>query len=210
MKRLISIVSLFLLVGSCTCDRHDKEMPSGDLKEEQVTPSTDVDGNPIILMKTSLGDIKLELFKDMAPITVENLLAYSEEGFYEGTIFHRVISDFMIQGGGFEPRMKQKKTRPPIKNEAANGISNRRGTIAMARTGVVDSATSQFFINHKDNMKLDHRDNTAREFGYTVFGKVIEGMDIVDKIAAVKTQTHGHFKDVPVKDVVIKSVTLAK
>ncbi len=158
-------------------------------------------GNPVVLIKTSKGDIKVELYKEKAPISVENFLSYVNDGYYNGTIFHRVIKNFMIQGGGFTADMKQKSPKDPIKNEAKNGLSNSKGTLAMARTAVVDSATSQFFINHADNKFLDHG---TRDYGYAVFGKVIEGMDIVDKIAIVPT---GH-QDVPTETVTIESITL--
>jgi cyclophilin family peptidyl-prolyl cis-trans isomerase len=162
--------------------------------------------NPVVVMETSMGTIKIELFADKAPDTVKNFLQYTKDKHYDGVIFHRVIDGFMIQGGGFEPGMKQKKTREPIKNEAANGLSNLRGTIAMARTSDPDSATAQFFINVKDNKALDKNDDSA---GYCVFGKVIEGMDVVDKIKMVKTGANMGHKDVPVEDVLIKSVKVA-
>lgn len=157
----------------------------------------------MILMSTSLGDIKLELFEDKAPVTVKNFLTYVDEGFYDGTIFHRVISDFMVQGGGFTPEMSQKKGHAPIKNEADNGLSNEPYTIAMARTSDINSATSQFFINLADNTFLDHG---TRDFGYAVFGKVVEGTDVIDKIADVKTASKNGHGDVPLESVVIKSV----
>jgi len=166
--------------------------------------------NPQVVIETSMGTIKLELFQDKAPVTVKNFLSYTDKKFYDGTLFHRVMSGFMIQGGGFEPGMKKKETDPPIKNEAGNGLSNDRGTVAMARTTDVDSATAQFFINHVDNAKLDHKDNTAFGFGYCVFGMVTEGMDVVDKIAAAAKTTKGMFENVPVEDVVIKSVRRAE
>ena len=162
--------------------------------------------NPVVVMKTSMGEIKIELWPEAAPITVKNFLRYTEEKFYDGTIFHRVIPNFMIQGGGFTKDMKQKKTHTPIKNEARTDVPNKRGTIAMARTGVVDSATAQFFINVKDNDFLNHRDESARGFGYCVFGKVIEGMDVVDKIRNVRTGIARGMRDVPVKPVIIESV----
>jgi len=162
-------------------------------------------GNPVVAIRTSEGTIKVELWPDKAPITVKNFLRYVEEGFYDGTIFHRVIPTFMIQGGGFTPDMKQKKTHEPIKNEASEELKNERGTIAMARTGIVDSATSQFFISVKDNPALDHRDD-GDGFGYAVFGKVIDGMDVVDKIKAVTTHTVGPHRDVPETAVVIQSI----
>ena len=171
--------------------------------------------NPVVVMETNHGTIKIELFEDKAPITVKNFLQYAEDKHYDGTVFHRVIETFMIQGGGFEPGMKEKKTRDPIKNESDNGIENRRGTIAMARLGrdvgnvkAADSATSQFFINVMDNAGLNGRKDSAT--GYTVFGRVTEGMDVVDKIKGVSTGSKGGFDDVPTDDVVIKSVRLEK
>ena len=161
-----------------------------------------------VVLETSLGKIILDLFDDKAPVTVKNFLDYVADGFYDGLIFHRVIPGFMVQGGGFEPGMKQKETQAPIKNEADNLVKNMRGTIAMARTSVVDSATAQFFINLKDNAFLDHRSKRQDEYGYAVFGQVTEGMDIVDSIAAVKTASRGLHDDVPVEDVVIKKAYL--
>ena len=164
--------------------------------------------NPIVTISTSMGDIRVELDVDKAPITTKNFLDYVKEGFYDGLIFHRVIPGFMIQGGGMDPQMKQKGTKAPIKNEAANGLKNKNGTIAMARTNVVDSATAQFFINVKDNDFLDHRGTSADAYGYSVFGKVIGGMDVVQKIEKVKTRNSGMHQDVPADPVVIKSMTL--
>ncbi len=164
--------------------------------------------NPVVLMSTSLGNIRIELNAGKAPVTTQNFLAYVNESFYDGLIFHRVISGFMIQGGGFDAQMKQKGTKAPIKNEAANGLKNKVGTIAMARTNVVDSATAQFFINVKDNDFLNHRSPSPDGFGYAVFGQVIEGMDVVQKIERVKTVTRGFHQDVPVDAVVIHSVKL--
>ena len=166
--------------------------------------------NPVVVMETSEGAIKLELWPGKAPISVRNFLRYVEEGFYDGTIFHRVIDDFMIQGGGLTPDMKGKEPHEPIKNEASSELRNDRGTIAMARTAAVDSATCQFFINVKDNEALNHRNETPGGFGYAVFGKVIEGMDVVDKIKKVKTTTVGMFQNVPAEPVVIKSAKVAK
>jgi peptidyl-prolyl cis-trans isomerase B (cyclophilin B) len=157
-----------------------------------------------VVLDTSMGTIKLELYADKAPITVQNFLGYVDDGFYDGTVFHRVIADFMIQGGGMEPGMRQKKTKVSIKNESANGLANSRGTIAMARTSAPDSASSQFFINVKDNAFLD-KANAGDGVGYCVFGKVIEGMDVVDKIKAVKTTTKAGHGDVPVTDVLIQT-----
>ena len=162
--------------------------------------------HPVVLMETSEGSIKIELWPDKAPVTVENFLRYAEEGLYDGTVFHRVIDNFMIQGGGFTRDFKQKETHDPIKNEASTDLRNDRGTIAMARTNVVDSATSQFFINVRDNDFLNHKDDTPANFGYAVFGKVIEGMDVVDRIKKVETKTVGYYQDVPAKPVMIDSV----
>jgi len=162
--------------------------------------------NPKVIMKTTKGDIVIELYKNKAPLTVKNFLSYVDEKFYDGTIFHRVIKGFMIQGGGLTPDLKEKPAKPPIKNEATNGLSNKRGTIAMARTEVIDSASCQFFINQVDNSGLDHRDNTPTGFGYAVFGKVIKGMNVVDAIAKVKTMTQGWQADVPRETIEIISV----
>jgi len=159
-----------------------------------------------VLMKTTKGDITIELYPEKATITVNNFLSYVDEKFYDGTIFHRVIKGFMIQGGGFTPDFQEKATKPPIKNEAGNGLKNKIGTIAMARTAVIDSATSQFFINHVNNSFLDHRDNSSEGFGYCVFGKVIEGMDVVDAIANAKTMTRSGQSDVPRETIEIISV----
>ncbi|TLX55516.1 peptidylprolyl isomerase A [Stutzerimonas nosocomialis] len=149
---------------------------------------------PQVLLNTSLGEIEIELEADKAPVSVQNFLAYVDSGFYDNTIFHRVISGFMIQGGGFTEDMRQKDTQAAIKNEADNGLHNVRGTLAMARTQAKDSATSQFFINHRDNAFLDHG---SRDFGYAVFGKVVRGMDVVDQIAQVPTGRKGMMQDVP-------------
>jgi peptidyl-prolyl cis-trans isomerase A (cyclophilin A) len=163
--------------------------------------------NPVLLLETNMGNIKVELFQNEAPISTKNFLEYAKSGFYNGTIFHRVIPGFMIQGGGFTAELHQKPTRAPIKNEAANGLKNQRGTLAMARTGVVDSATAQFFINVVDNGFLNHVENgDPNAYGYAVFGKVISGMDVVDKIASVRTGYQKGFSDVPATPVVIKSV----
>ncbi len=158
--------------------------------------------NPVVVISTSLGDISLELEAEKAPLSVANFLAYVKASHYNGTIFHRVIKGFMIQGGGMTPDMREKPTRAPIKNEAENGLKNERGTVAMARTNQVDSATSQFFINTgTKNEFLNHK---VRDFGYAVFAKVVSGMDVVDKIEGVKTEPG----DVPVEPVIIKSVRL--
>jgi cyclophilin family peptidyl-prolyl cis-trans isomerase len=189
IKRMLSAVALVCLIAGIACAEGKK--------------------NPVVMMETSLGNVKIELFEKEAPVSVSNFLDYAGSGFYSDTIFHRVIAGFMIQGGGFTAELTQKPTKAPIKNEAGNGLKNQRGTIAMARTGIVDSATAQFFINVVNNDFLNHRDNTQQGYGYAVFGTVVEGMDVVDKIAAVKTVTRG-FPNVPEKPVVIKSIKVLK
>ncbi|MBP3731341.1 MAG: peptidyl-prolyl cis-trans isomerase [Mailhella sp.] len=163
--------------------------------------------NPLVLMETSSGDILIELFADKAPETVANFLRYVDEGFYSNTIFHRVIKDFMIQGGGLGVRMDEKPTHEPIKNEAGNGLSNKRGTVAMARTAEPHSAAAQFFINLVDNEDLDHTDDTPEGFGYCVFGRVEDGMDVVDKIGRLKVKPQGDHEAVPLDMVVITGVS---
>lgn len=162
----------------------------------------------MITLHTSLGTIVLELDAAKAPKTVANFLAYAREGFYDGTLFHRVINNFVIQGGGFAPGMEQKPTRPPIENEAANGLRNARGTIAMARTRHPHSATSQFFINVVDNDFLNYTSSTAEGFGYCVFGHVVEGMETVDEINGMPTNTRGGHQGVPVTDILITNVEI--
>lgn len=165
--------------------------------------------NPAVVLETTLGSITIELLPDAAPATVENFLQYAADGFFDGTVFHRVIPGFMIQGGGLQADLSEKATRPPIRNEADNGLSNTRGTVAMARTSVVDSATAQFFINTVDNGRsLDHRGTSPRDYGYAVFGRVTAGMDVVDAISGVATGRQGPHQNVPVEPVVIDSATV--
>ena len=165
--------------------------------------------NPTALIRTSMGDIKLELYAEKAPVSVENFINYANNGFYDGTIFHRVISHFMIQGGGFTPDMKKKSTGEPIANEAGNGLSNLRGTVAMARTNDPHSATAQFFINTQDNRNLDYTgEANSRTWGYAVFGIVTEGMEVVEKIRFVETSSAPPFSDVPSVPVVIESIKI--
>ncbi len=183
----------FLLLLACAA------LPAG---AQSNAPAKAEAKKPVVILETSLGQIKLELDPAKAPVSVANFLAYVDSGFYDGTIFHRVIPDFMIQGGGFAADMTQKPTKAPIKNEADNGLKNDSWTIAMARTSEKDSATAQFFINLQNNDFLNHG---GRDFGYAVFGKVTNGVDIVKKIAAVKTTTKGGNQNVPVEAVVIKS-----
>ena len=174
-----------------------------------------------VIMTTTMGEIEIELYPDKAPVSVENFLSYVRSGFYDNTVFHRVINGFMIQGGGYDKEYTAKEEKnPPIVNEAANGLSNKRGAIAYARTNVINSATSQFFINHVDNLRLDHKDSTATGFGYAVFGKVVRGMEVVDKVANVQTDVkpmtvfyEGEWiqqaaKDVPTEPVLVKSVRI--
>ena len=164
--------------------------------------------NPVVVIETSLGSITAELDRRAAPVSVANFLAYAESGFYNGTVFHRVIRGFMIQGGGMTADLQRKETRAPIRNEATNGLSNDRGTLAMARTNVVDSATAQFFINTVDNPGLNNRGTDPGSYGYAVFGRVTDGMDVVDEIEGVRTGRRGPFNDVPETAVEILSVTV--
>lgn len=197
MRSLIACVLVFMLFSPI-----QKALGAGEKMDQPK--------KQIVELKTSEGKIRIELWEDKAPITVKNFVRYVEEGFYDGTIFHRVIDNFMIQGGGFTVDMVQKKPHEPIKNEAGNGLKNDVGTIAMARTNVVDSATCQFFINVKNNDFLNHRDPSPGGFGYAVFGTVIEGMDVVDKIKKVPKTNAGPHQDVPVKPVVIETARLEK
>jgi peptidyl-prolyl cis-trans isomerase B (cyclophilin B) len=183
-----------------------KTEPATAPKEPNVEETPKPPARPVVIMETSMGTITIELNAEKAPKTVANFLRYADEKFYDGTIFHRVISGFMVQGGGFTPQMRQKATHDEIENEAANGLKNLRGAIAMARTPNPHSASSQFFINHKDNEFLNFTAPTARGYGYCVFGKVLEGMDVVDKIAAVKTGQAGPHGDVPAETILIRSV----
>ena len=172
--------------------------------------------DPVVVISTNKGDIKVQLDSKKAPISTANFLKYAKEKHYDGTVFHRVIKDFMIQGGGFDEHLKEKGAKlPAIKNEAGNGLQNKSGTIAMARTAVVDSATDQFYINVRDNQFLDHQDDSPRGFGYAVFGKVVSGMDVVHKIENVRTETKPTgegvpLSDVPAETVIIKSIRLTK
>jgi cyclophilin family peptidyl-prolyl cis-trans isomerase len=176
----------------------------------QVPVDTPTPGNPIVVVSASLGDLTLELFKDRAPVSVENVLEYIKEGFYTGTVFHRVKKGFMIQGGGFTASLVEKPTRPPIQNEATNGLRNARGTVGMARRASLRSATSQFYINVVDNRALDHTGYGPDEFGYAVFGRVLDGMEVADRIASVPTRTTADMEDVPVDPVIITSVRVVK
>jgi len=202
-----STILCFVAVSAVTGQEPKDPTPQAAPAVAEKAKSAESD-HPRVTLKTSMGEIVLELDRKRAPVTVENFLQYAKDGFYNGTVFHRVIPDFMIQGGGMEPGMKKKPTRSPIKNEATNGLKNKTGTIAMARTSVVDSATGQFFINCKDNSFLDHRDASSQGYGYAVFGKVVEGMDVVRKIEKAPTGTKGGHRDVPVEDITIVSVEI--
>jgi len=194
------IASLLILVTSCAENNNVAEVEQQ--KEKVMTE---------VIIKTSLGDINLELNNEKAPITVENFISIAESGYYEGTIFHRVINGFMIQGGGLTSDMSNKSSgTSPIQNEANNGLSNDRGTIAMARTMDPHSATSQFFINHKDNGFLNHTGETSQGWGYAVFGVVTDGMDVVDQIAEVATGSSGTYQDVPQEVITIESVVISE
>lgn len=177
-------------------------------KPATMPPVEPAPGNPVVIVDTSAGAITIELFKDQAPVSVENFLQYVRDGFYTNTIWHRVVPGYVIQGGGYTSDLQELPTRPPIQNEATNGLSNRKGTVAMARTRAARSATSQFFINLLDNPGLDHHGFSPDDFGYAVFGRVIDGWDTVDKIASSRTTSKDGLDDVPVSPVLIKSIKL--
>ena len=187
----LSVVGMAILFSGCAKAEPPARAP--------VTP-------PVVIIETSHGAFELTLWDDKAPGTVSNFLAYVDSGFYDDLIFHRVIKGFMIQGGGFDAEMKQKKPRAPIKNEASHAAKNKRGTVAMARTSDVNSATAQFFVNLVDNAFLDHRDTTPRGYGYCAFGEVTAGMEVVDAIAAIPTGRHGMHANMPKEQVLIKAM----
>jgi peptidyl-prolyl cis-trans isomerase B (cyclophilin B) len=209
--RTVKFVMVLFLIPAVMwgCTKKEGEGKAGDMMSKEADAKT-VSGVTVVIMKTSMGDVEIELNGDKAPETVKNFLKYVDAKFYDGTTFHRVIPTFMIQGGGFDPGMKPKQGFASIKNEANNGLTNARGTLAMARTQVIDSATSQFFINVVDNNFLNYRDSSIEGFGYCVFGTVKKGLDVVDKIRNVQTKTIGPFGDVPVKDVIIISIRRAE
>lgn len=209
---LANVVVALFMVGCATTETVEISPIAKNtvVVENVVVVESKVVESSLVTLKTSMGDITLELYPEKAPVTVENFMKYVDDGFYKGTLFHRVINTFMIQGGGFDSNMTKKNTRAAIKNEAANGLKNERGTIAMARTGVPDSATAQFFINTVDNRSLDFRDPSRSGIGYCVFGRVTDGMDVVDKIRAVATGFKGGMRDVPKNDVVIEDAVRVK
>jgi cyclophilin family peptidyl-prolyl cis-trans isomerase len=207
---LYGFVMAAVLICGCDAEKHTVplEQKQAKLEKEMVLYERDMveEGRKLVKLQTSMGDIVIELNEQAAPVTVKNFLDYAEQGHYNGTIFHRVIPNFMIQGGGFTAQMVQKRTRAPIVSEASNGLKNDRGTIAMARMSDPDSATCQFFINHRNNDYLNYDGNANP--GYTVFGKTIEGMNVVDAIANVKTTTRMGMDDVPAEPVIIMTATI--
>ncbi len=208
MKGLMSFMFVLALgvvgcgSGANAGDNATGQQPSGG--------TTSMSANPKVLIETTKGNITVELDAVNAPNTVANIVGYVKDGFYNGTVFHRVIPGFMVQGGGMTADMSEKKGKEPIKNEANNGLKNMRGTLAMARTNAPHSASSQFFINVADNSFLNFKSESPQGWGYAVFGKVVEGMDVVDAIVAVKTGNHGYHQDVPVEPVVMNKVTLVE
>ncbi len=216
MKRILASSAIVLFVLACKGPQSnaggsaasDLKAPAAAAKGGAAPAAAPApqSGNPKVLIDTSFGDIEAELFADKAPGSVKNFLQYAEEKAYDGTIFHRTIPDFMIQGGGFEPGMNKRPTRASIKNEANNGLKNERGTLAMARTPDPHSASNQFFINVKYNEFLDHKEQSMRGWGYAVFGKVTKGMEIVDKISNAATSTQGGHANVPTDAIMIRSV----
>ena len=180
------------------------------LQTQTAAPPPVSPTNPQVVVDTSLGSFTIELVQDKAPVSVENFLQYVRDGFYAGTIFHRVVAGYVVQGGGYTADLSEKPTRPPIQNEATNGLSNLRGTVAMARTRLVRSGTSQFFVNVVDNRRLDHTGYAPDDFGYAVFGRVIEGMDVVDRISKVPTTIKDGMESVPIDPVIIKGITVKR
>jgi len=207
--KLLSVLLLAGLVvslsGVCQVWAQEKAEEKGTNPQEKSATPQEKSKNPMVLFKTTLGNFKVELYEKEAPITVKNFLDYVDKKFYDGTTFHRVIPGFVIQGGGFDKAMMHKAPAPPIQNEATNGLKNLKGTLSMARTPDIGSATSQFFVNLADNTPLDHTGDTPSTYGYAVFGKVVEGWQVIEKIAAVKTATKGQFENVPVEPVIIVS-----
>jgi peptidyl-prolyl cis-trans isomerase A (cyclophilin A) len=209
------VTSVYLLILAMSALAASPQVKPGDKTRVQAPPlqapaPTPARGNPVVVVSTSMGEITLELFKDRAPMSVENFLQYVRDGFYEGTIFHRVKRGYVIQGGGYTAEMVERATRPPILNEATNGLKNVRGTLAMARTRALRSGTSQFYINLANNGMLDHRGYSPEDFGYAVFGRVLSGMDVVDQIAATPTGISGDHEDVPKAPVLIQKVTVTE
>jgi cyclophilin family peptidyl-prolyl cis-trans isomerase len=205
------MLPIALVVAALLVPVSQAPKPQAPAQPQPQAPLTPAPGNPVAVISTTMGDITVELFKDRAPVSVENFLQYAADGFYNGTIFHRVERSgrmSVIQGGGYTPDLVRKTTRPPIQNEATNGLRNTRGTLAMARTAALRSATSEFYFNVSNNDVLDHRGYTPSEFGYAVFGRVLSGMDVVDRMAGVEVRRAGDHDTVPVEPIVIKSITV--
>ena len=211
MKFIATAFVLFFTISLCGLNASVSSDKIDSLKIDKTTKGSTMqateqnkkESNPVVELQTSMGNIEIELYPEKAPETVKNFLQYVNSGFYSSTIFHRIIKGFMIQGGGFDKNLEQKETLTSIKIESDNGLNNDKGTIAMARTSNPNSATSQFFINTKDNDFLNYASSTAQGYGYAVFGKVIKGMDVVDKIESVKTSSQGYMDDIPVSSVAI-------
>ncbi len=206
MKRLIYISFLVLSLAACGADKTTPEQATNATQSNGEKMAT----NPQVKIETTLGDITLELDATNAPISTENFISYVKDGHYDGTIFHRVIPNFMVQGGGMNPDMSEKTSKASIKNEANNGLKNDKGTVAMARTNDPHSASAQFFINVKDNDFLNFRSEDMQGWGYAVFGKVVDGMDVVDKIEKVQTGDKGFHQDVPQDEVILNKVTVVE
>ncbi len=206
MKRLIYIGFLVLSLAACSADKATPKQATNATQSNGEKMAT----NPQVKIETTLGDITLELDAANAPISTENFISYVKDGHYDGTIFHRVIPNFMVQGGGMNPDMSEKKSKASIKNEANNGLKNDKGTVAMARTNDPHSASAQFFINVKDNDFLNFRSEDMQGWGYAVFGKVVAGMDVVDKIEKVQTGDRDFHQDVPQDDVILNKVTIVE
>ena len=206
---LVAFVTFFMLLTGCNAQEPAKTEKETESKTEMKTGEK-MSANPIIKMETSKGTMTIELDAEKAPLSAANFVSYVEDGFYDGLIFHRVIPGFMVQGGGMNPDMSEKPNKAPIKNEANNGLKNLRGTLAMARTNDPHSATSQFFINLKDNGFLDHTSESPAGWGYAVFGKVTDGIEVIDEIEKVKTGNHGPHGDVPLEPVTIIKATVVK
>jgi cyclophilin family peptidyl-prolyl cis-trans isomerase len=202
------MLPIALVIAALLVPASQAPKPQAPAQPQPQAPLTPAPGNPVAVISTTMGDVTVELFKDRAPVSVANFLQYVADGFYSGTIFHRVERGFVVQGGGYTPELVRKSTRPPVQNEATNGLRNTRGTLAMARTLELRSATSEFYFNVANNAVLDHRGYTPREFGYAVFGRVLSGMDVVDRMAGVEVRRAGDHDTVPVEPIVIKSITV--
>ena len=201
------VIVIAMGLASSVCAQEKTEEKEAVKADEALAAETEKkpEENPMVIIETNYGNITLELFQKQAPLSVENFLSYVRDGFYDGTTFHRVVKGFVLQAGGINEEMKQKKQKAPIQNEATNGLSNKTGTLSMARTSAINSGTSHFFVNLVDNTRLDHTGMAPAQYGYAVFGKVAEGWDVVEKIANVKVTNKGQFQNVPAKPVTIKT-----